>query len=220
MWQKNSEERERNSKINSSSYMNSDSFTYFACWFRIGFFSLFQVFTWWGQVKSYVVSAKRNTKGKNGGRLGREREMLPPFSRPIFFPVNFSPAPHHLNIRNRLRFLPLNKHRLLNLKLESRGGGIKDSETFRRTGFSASLGWSNEFVVMRSLVRYKALTKSHIISWRSRMRVEKRRNCLRAPLHGTPPWLARTQCVPGLFLVLQIITRARDVAFADWFMGL
>ena len=49
-------------------------------------------------------------------------------------------------------------HRLLNLYLESRGTGIRDSETFPRTGLSASLRWSNVFVDMRSLVRYKVLT--------------------------------------------------------------
>ena len=46
-------------------------------------FSLFQAFDSGEQVKSYAASAKRNTREKNEGRLGR----------PIFSLVNFSPAP-------------------------------------------------------------------------------------------------------------------------------
>ena len=41
------------------------------------------------QVKSYAPSAKRNTRGKNEGRLGRERETPPPFFPPYFFPRKF-----------------------------------------------------------------------------------------------------------------------------------
>ena len=98
MWQKNSEERERNSKINSLAYMKSDSFTYFACWFRIGFSSLFQAFIGGGGGRgaSQFVRCEHKKKHKwkkARGELGREREMFPPFSRPISSLVNFSHAP-------------------------------------------------------------------------------------------------------------------------------
>ena len=45
------------------------------------------------QVKSYVASAKRNTRGK---------KTRGDWGRPIFFPVKFLPALHHLNAWNRL----------------------------------------------------------------------------------------------------------------------
>ena len=41
--------------------------------------------------------AQKETRGET-----RAEAENPPFSRPIFFLVNFSPAPHHLNAWNRL----------------------------------------------------------------------------------------------------------------------
>ena len=45
------------------------------------------------QMKSYVASAKRNTRGKNEGRLGLEREnsflLAPSLFPPYFFPLHF-----------------------------------------------------------------------------------------------------------------------------------
>ena len=97
MWQKNSEERERNSKINSLAYMKSDSFTYFACWFRIGFSSLFQAFigggggeegcklirTLWAQKETQMEKSEGWTLTGAGAR------NVPSLFPPYFFPRQF-----------------------------------------------------------------------------------------------------------------------------------